>query len=109
MNTQTTTATASVSGLVPIALAALSDAEANAFVETVFEVPVQHALALTVLQRTGGNPFFIVETTGMVLRARQDGAASSGRQLPPTVQAVVAAYESGLLQPGRAGQPLDGV
>jgi DNA-binding NarL/FixJ family response regulator len=24
-------------------------------------------------------------------------------------QAVVAAYESGLLQPGRAGQPLDGV
>ena len=25
------------------------------------------------------------------------------------VQAVVLAYESGLLQPGRAGQPLDGV
>ena len=27
----------------------------------------------------------------MVLRARQDGAASAGRALPPTVQAVVAA------------------
>jgi class 3 adenylate cyclase/tetratricopeptide (TPR) repeat protein len=41
--------------------------------------------------RTGGNPFFIVETTGMVLRASRDGAEGSGRHLPPTVQAVVAA------------------
>jgi class 3 adenylate cyclase/tetratricopeptide (TPR) repeat protein len=41
--------------------------------------------------RTGGNPFFIVETTGMVLRANRDGAAGSRRSLPPTVQAVVAA------------------
>jgi tetratricopeptide (TPR) repeat protein len=47
--------------------------------------------ATEIAERTGGNPFFIVETTGMVLRARQDGAASSGRDLPPTVQAVVAA------------------
>jgi class 3 adenylate cyclase/tetratricopeptide (TPR) repeat protein len=47
--------------------------------------------AAEIASRTGGNPFFIVETTGMVLRARQDGAASSGRELPPTVQAVVAA------------------
>jgi class 3 adenylate cyclase/tetratricopeptide (TPR) repeat protein len=44
-----------------IEVMALSDAEAHAFIETVFEVPVQHALALTVLQRTGGNPFFIEE------------------------------------------------
>ena len=47
--------------------------------------------AIEIANRTGGNPFFIVETTGMVLRARQDGAAASGRELPPTVQAVVAA------------------
>jgi class 3 adenylate cyclase/tetratricopeptide (TPR) repeat protein len=47
--------------------------------------------AIEIANRTGGNPFFIVETTGMVLRARQDGAAASGRALPPTVQAVVAA------------------
>jgi class 3 adenylate cyclase/tetratricopeptide (TPR) repeat protein len=47
--------------------------------------------AAEIADRTGGNPFFIVETTGMVLRARQDGAAGSGRALPPTVQAVVAA------------------
>jgi len=44
-----------------IEVSALSDAEAHAFIETVFDVPVQHALALTVLQRTGGNPFFIEE------------------------------------------------
>jgi class 3 adenylate cyclase/tetratricopeptide (TPR) repeat protein len=47
--------------------------------------------ALEIANRTGGNPFFIVETTGMVLRARSDGAAGSGRTMPPTVQAVVAA------------------
>jgi class 3 adenylate cyclase/tetratricopeptide (TPR) repeat protein len=52
---------------------------------------VGDAEAEEIASRTGGNPFFIVETTGMVLRARQDGAASSGRALPPTVQAVVAA------------------
>ncbi len=52
---------------------------------------VSESEAAEIADRTGGNPFFIVETTGMVLRARQDGAASSGRALPPTVQAVVAA------------------
>jgi class 3 adenylate cyclase/tetratricopeptide (TPR) repeat protein len=52
---------------------------------------IADAEAVEIADRTGGNPFFIVETTGMVLRARQDGAASSGRALPPTVQAVVAA------------------
>jgi class 3 adenylate cyclase/tetratricopeptide (TPR) repeat protein len=52
---------------------------------------VGEAEAVEIAERTGGNPFFIVETTGMVLRARQDGAAGSGRALPPTVQAVVAA------------------
>ena len=40
--------------------------------------------------RTGGNPFFIVETTGMLLRS--DGQKSRrASPLPPTVQQVVAA------------------
>jgi class 3 adenylate cyclase/tetratricopeptide (TPR) repeat protein len=45
----------------------------------------------------GGNPFFIVETTGMLLHEDHDQPAGtvretlSGRLLPPTVQAVVAA------------------
>jgi class 3 adenylate cyclase/tetratricopeptide (TPR) repeat protein len=40
--------------------------------------------------RAGGNPFFIVETTGMLLR-RDQLPPSVGPALPPTVQAVVAA------------------
>ncbi len=51
-------------------------------------IPEAEAAAIAV--RTGGNPFFIVETTGMLLddggdRHRPDSA------LPPTVQATVAA------------------
>nr|MDP9327715.1 tetratricopeptide repeat protein [Actinomycetota bacterium] len=47
--------------------------------------------AAEIAARAGGNPFFIVETTGMLLRP--DGAPSlpQGQSLPPTVQAVVAA------------------
>jgi class 3 adenylate cyclase/tetratricopeptide (TPR) repeat protein len=44
-----------------------------------------------IASRSGGNPFFIVETTGMVLSERERGLAGRGRALPPTVQAVVAA------------------
>jgi class 3 adenylate cyclase len=44
--------------------------------------------ARTIAARAGGNPFFIVETTGMLL-GRGEGGSSSA--LPPTVQAVVAA------------------
>ena len=47
--------------------------------------------ASEIASRTGGNPFFIVETTGMVLRASDGGTTGAGRSLPPTVQAVVAA------------------
>ena len=43
----------------------------------------------TIVRRAGGNPFFIVESTGMLLR---EGATSDGELLiPPTVQAMVAA------------------
>jgi class 3 adenylate cyclase/tetratricopeptide (TPR) repeat protein len=52
-----------------------------------------------VASRTGGNPFFIVETTGMLL---DTGAASvDGSALPPTVQAVVAARLDALPAPLR--------
>jgi class 3 adenylate cyclase/tetratricopeptide (TPR) repeat protein len=42
--------------------------------------------------QTGGNPFFIVETTGMLLQKHSEHAAgvAHGHVLPPTVQAVVA-------------------
>ncbi len=42
----------------------------------------------TIVVRAGGNPFFIVESTGMLLR---DGATPDGETLiPPTVQAMIA-------------------
>ncbi|HEU4355446.1 MAG TPA: adenylate/guanylate cyclase domain-containing protein, partial [Actinomycetota bacterium] len=50
--------------------------------------------ARSVAQHAGGNPFFIVETTGMLMH---EGAAQAGAGpmpaplLPPTVQAVIAA------------------
>jgi class 3 adenylate cyclase/tetratricopeptide (TPR) repeat protein len=42
--------------------------------------------------QTGGNPFFIIETTGMLLQKHSEHAAgvAHGHVLPPTVQAVVA-------------------
>jgi tetratricopeptide (TPR) repeat protein len=75
---------------VTLRLDPLPDAEAVELVREAGAGHVGEPEAVEIAERTGGNPFFIVETTGMVLRARQDGAAS-GRALPPTVQAVVAA------------------
>ena len=80
-----------VANAVTLRLDPLPDDEALELVREAAGGRVGEAEALEIANRTGGNPFFIVETTGMVLRARQDGAASSGRALPPTVQAVVAA------------------
>src|SRR5438034_521069 len=50
--------------------------------------------AATIVSRAGGNPFFIVESTGMLLR---DGATPDGEPLiPPTVQAMIASRLDGL-------------
>jgi class 3 adenylate cyclase/tetratricopeptide (TPR) repeat protein len=50
--------------------------------------------ATTIVRRAGGNPFFIVESTGMLLGTEpsRDGEWS----IPPTVQAMVAARLDGL-------------
>ena len=44
-----------------------------------------------IARQAGGNPFFIVETTGMLLQRHEahDAQASHSHLLPPTVQAVV--------------------
>jgi class 3 adenylate cyclase/tetratricopeptide (TPR) repeat protein len=56
---------------------------------------VGDATAAAIAVRTGGNPFFIVETTGMLMMRRDGPVATGGpgreAPLPPTVQAVVAA------------------
>ena len=54
-----------------------------------------HDAAERVAAHAGGNPLFIVEITGMLLREEREppptSVGPSGRLLPPTVQAVVAA------------------
>jgi tetratricopeptide (TPR) repeat protein len=47
--------------------------------------------ARSVATRAGGNPFFIIETTGMLLGRDGEPPHENGSSLPPTVQAVVAA------------------
>ena len=49
--------------------------------------------AAEIASRAGGNPFFIIETTGMLLPEVDGNGSTPGahRALPPTVQAIVAA------------------
>jgi class 3 adenylate cyclase/tetratricopeptide (TPR) repeat protein len=53
---------------------------------------IDDATAARIASNTGGNPFFIVETTGMMLdeHAEHLEGAPHSHLLPPTVQAVVA-------------------
>ena len=81
---------------VTLRLEPLSPAEAVELVREAAGGRVGDAEAREIAARTGGNPFFIVETTGMVLAERERGAAGRGAALPPTVQAVVAARLDGL-------------
>ena len=48
---------------------------------------IGEAAATEIAERAGGNPFFIIETTGML----GDGSGAGLRRVPPTVQAVVSA------------------
>jgi len=56
--------------------------------------------ARAVAEQTGGNPFFIVETTGMLMHASREGEWRRA-PLPMTVQAVVASRLDHLNQPAR--------
>src|SRR2546428_3822423 len=47
--------------------------------------------AIEIAERAGGNPFFIIETTGMLMPNGDGARPTSRRALPPTVQAVVSA------------------
>jgi len=53
---------------------------------------VDDGTAERIARQAGGNPFFIVETTGMLMQKHQEHlvGASHSHLLPPTVQAVVA-------------------
>ena len=44
-----------------------------------------------IAERAGGNPYFIIETTGMLMNEAGSAPGRGAANLPPTVQAVVAA------------------
>src|SRR5437870_2547775 len=72
----------------------LSDEEATELVLKAGGGRVGEDQASTITGRAGGNPFFIVESTGMLLR---DRPATDGELLiPPTIQAMVASRLDGL-------------
>ena len=68
-------------------LGPLSDDESVELVRQAGGDRIAEADAVVVAERAGGNPFFIIETTGMLLSEGADHASA----VPPTVQAVVAA------------------
>jgi adenylate cyclase len=82
-----------------IALDALGDAPARALIDSVFGVPVDDALADTILARTGGNPFFVEEVVRGLWESdmlrEQDGRvvvqAGVIPRVPATVQEVLTA------------------
>jgi class 3 adenylate cyclase/tetratricopeptide (TPR) repeat protein len=92
-----------------IALRPLENADARDLVEAVFELPVDDALAETILARTAGNPFFVEE----VIREMQETdllLERSGRvslrpdapvRVPETIQEVVEARLDRLELPTR--------
>jgi class 3 adenylate cyclase/tetratricopeptide (TPR) repeat protein len=50
---------------------------------------IDDSSSATIADRAGGNPYFIIETTGMLMA--DGGTATGAANLPPTVQAVIAA------------------
>jgi class 3 adenylate cyclase/tetratricopeptide (TPR) repeat protein len=66
--------------------------------------PMEDATADRIAREAGGNPFFIVETTGMLLHeadAHTHGGPARTSALPPTVQAVAASRIDHLAEPAR--------
>jgi len=55
--------------------------------------------AMEIAERAGGNPYFIIETTGMLMPSTASSDGQGARTVPPTVQAVVSARLDAL--PGR--------
>ncbi|HEX4744369.1 MAG TPA: adenylate/guanylate cyclase domain-containing protein [Candidatus Limnocylindria bacterium] len=61
-----------------------TDAETRALIAEILDVPPSENTIRTILERTGGNPFFVEE----VVRAMRESGAS---ELPPSVQEVIEA------------------
>ncbi|HET9782152.1 MAG TPA: adenylate/guanylate cyclase domain-containing protein [Candidatus Dormibacteraeota bacterium] len=80
---------ASAGGAVLIRLEPLSIEESRRLARHASGGRVDDAEARAIARRAGGNPFFIIETTGMLLSST--GTPGRRTALPPTVQAIVEA------------------
>lgn len=76
----------------------LDDTQARALIEAIVEIGIEDDLAAAILERTGGNPFFIEEVVRELQSARalrEDAGRMTGadvkRTLPATVQEVLEA------------------
>src|SRR5438132_1086623 len=67
--------------------------------------------ALEIAERAGGNPYFIIETTGMLMPSGIGADGQGSRTVPPTVQAVVSArldaMPAALPEPARRRSAID--
>jgi class 3 adenylate cyclase len=52
---------------------------------------IDEVAAMEIAERAGGNPYFIIETTGMLMPSAAGSDGHGSRAVPPTVQAVVSA------------------
>src|SRR5256886_2587542 len=80
----------SSSNALPLRLGPLSTDESIHLVRHAAGGQVSDREASEIATRAGGNPFFIIETTGMLM-TEGNGSGSAARVVPPTVQAVVGA------------------
>jgi len=69
----------------------LNDDESVVLVRQAGGGRIEDADAFEIARRAGGNPFFIIETTGMLLPEEGGGMIKPRAALPPTVHAVVSA------------------
>src|SRR5699024_11871825 len=89
-----------IAGTTTLRLAPLSDAESAELARNAGSV--DELGAKSIAAHAGGNPFFVIETTGMLLERRiSDPTASGQAGLPATVQAVIASRLDHLPAPAR--------
>jgi class 3 adenylate cyclase/tetratricopeptide (TPR) repeat protein len=90
-----------VADAVTLRLDPLSDRDAKDLAQAAGEV--DDGTAVRIARHAGGNPFFIIETTGMLLQEHAEHLLGTQHShiLPPTVQAVVAARMDRLPDPAR--------
>jgi class 3 adenylate cyclase/tetratricopeptide (TPR) repeat protein len=81
----------STTNAVTLRLDPLSDSEAIDLVRQASGGRIDEAEAAEIAARADGNPFFIIETTGMLLPEEGGRTRAPRAAIPPTVQAVVAA------------------